>query len=316
MPDDNENLSTGGTDTAKSTSAENPENWNYDDSDEDQNTVEPSEETGTEDVEESTEETPETTEQTDEASDEDQDTDDQPKVTDDVKVTLRSGEEVTLSELKKGYVRQEDYTRKTTELAQRRTNVEAQTERITRTIEGVAEFLAKQIPPEPDAGLAWTDPNAHYQLTTQRNAIIQQIDALVNMANEPKKVTSELSSEQTREQLLRENELLLNAVPEISKPEKRAAFFETTSNTAKSLGFSDDEIRNVADHRIFMLAHWAAKGLAADKATKAAKAKVLNVPPVASPQRKQSVNGNDNRDAMRRLNKSGSIKDALSIDFD
>ena len=76
----------------------------------------------------------------------------------------------------------------------------------------------------------------------------------------------------------------------------------------------------MTDHRLFALAHYAKIGMEAQKAKATAAKKVASVPPV-SPPKKAALSGDaqvarKNIEAMRRLSRTGSIADAMAVDFD
>lgn len=251
--------------------------------------------------------------ETDEASEPD------PEPADDVHVTV-NGERLALSELKAGYQRQADYSRKTQEVAERRKGLEAMSARVNQTVEAVADFLIRQIPAAPDPQLAMTNPSQFVQQKAMHEAATAQVEALLGQAGQVRDVAQALTVEQQRELLQQENAKLAEVFPATATGEGRKAFFDTAAAAAKELGYSDDEIKTVMDHRMFSLAHYAAIGMRAEKAREKAKAKVQNAPPVASPKaQKQGVNASKarrNQEAMKRLARTGSIADALAIDFD
>ena len=251
--------------------------------------------------------------ETDEASEPD------PEPADDVHVTV-NGERLALSELKAGYQRQADYSRKTQEVAERRKGLEAMSARVNQTVEAVADFLIRQIPAAPDPQLAMTNPGQFVQQKAMHEAATAQVHALLEQAGQVKDVAQALTVEQQRELLQQENAKLAEVFPATATDEGRKAFFDTAAAAAKELGYSDDEIKTVMDHRMFSLAHYAAIGMRAEKAREKAKAKVQNAPPVASPKaQKQGVNASKarrNQEAMKRLARTGSIADAMAIDFD
>lgn len=242
-----------------------------------------------------------------------------PEPGDDVSVTV-NGEKLTLNELKRGYLRESDYTRKTQAVSKKEKDLSAMSARVNQTVEAVADFLIKQIPAAPDPQLAMTDPNRFVQMKAMHEAATAQVSALLEQAGQVKQVADTLTNEQKRELLMQENAKLVERFPVTATKEGHAKFFETASAAAKELGYNDDEIKSVMDHRMFALAHYAAMGMRAEKAQAKAKAKVQNAPPVASPKaQKQGVNASKarrNQEAMKRLARTGSIADALAIDFD
>lgn len=238
---------------------------------------------------------------------------------DDVIVVV-NGEQKTLAELKAGYFRQADYSRKTLETAEMRKGLEAMSARVTKTVDAIADFLMQQIPAAPNPQLAMTNPGQFVQQKALHEAAVQQLNALLAQAGEVKGVVGELTAEQKRELLQQENAKLSERFPMTATDEGRKKFFDTAATAAKELGYSDEDIKAVADHRMFALAHYAALGMQAEKAREKAKQKVHNAPPVAPqkarPQGTQQATARRNQDAMKKLARTGSIDDAMAIDFD
>lgn len=324
---DNDNLpaDAGGTGTAtpSDSSLDNPANWNFADPDEDRDEPEAQateSESDAEPVEaaESDQEAEESTDDTSEAKEGDEPTEKAPG--DDVKVSLPGGEEVTLAELRNGYLRQADYTRKTTQVAETRRTLDDQSQRLTQATERFAAFIQSQVPPPPDPQLLYSDPNAHYQQLRIHEAAMAQVRQLLEMGGAAKEVSKTINQADERERLSAENAKLAERFPQTAKPETRAKFFESATGAARDLGFSEAELANVTDHRMFALAHYARLGMEAEKAKATAAKKVANVPPVTPP-KKAALSGDaqvvrKNQEAMRRLSRSGSIADAMAVDWE
>lgn len=325
-----DNLSTDGTESAHPLTEDNPQEWDFYDPDEDQDNgeVQAEAEPGAEE-QEATEEEAETAEEQEDTSEDDEGQseaeaeeaeEEEPgaEPDDGVKVKLQDGNEVSLADLKRGYMQQADYSRKTVEIANQRKDLQAQAERIDRTVEAFATFLSNQIPEEPSINLSVTNPSEYVQKKAAYDAAIAQVNSLIEYARDPREVKQELSDGDRKTRLQEENQKLISAFPQAADPEKREAFFKDAFSAARDLGFTDDETKQVMDHRIYGLAYWAKKGMEAEKARKAAKKKVADVPPVAQPKRQksQAPAKRQNKDAMRRLAKTGSIYDAVQVDFD
>lgn len=241
-----------------------------------------------------------------------------PEPGDDVSITV-NGEKLTLNELKRGYLREGDYTRKTQAVSQKEKSLDALTARVTTSVNAIADFLSKQIPEAPDPSLAMTNPGEFVQRKAMHEAAMAQVNTILSSAGDVKDVASQLTAEQRTELLQSENAKLAEAMPSTSTQEGRQKFFERAASAAKELGYSDEDIKQVSDHRTFLLAHYAALGMQAEKAREKAKAKVVNVPPVTPQKRPQGPNAakvQQNRDAMKRLARTGSMADAMAIDFD
>lgn len=232
-------------------------------------------------------------------------------------ITLKGGEQVKLAELTDGYMRRKDYSQKTAETANIKRNLESMTARVTNTVNAVVEFLANQLPPEPDHALAIRDPNEYTRQSAVFQAGLKQINQLIEMANEPKSVADNLTREQHDQLVQAEYGKLVESFPQTKTPEGRERFFNDTFALARDFGFSDDEMQGVVDHRIFKMAHYARLGIEAEKAKQKAMTKVANAPLTTAPQKqRQNLDSQRNKEAMAKLRKTGSIKDAVKVDFD
>lgn len=233
------------------------------------------------------------------------------------KVTLADGTEVTVGELAKGHMRQSDYTRKTQEVAEIRQRVEADASRIESITQAFVDHLSSMIPDEPDHGLALRDPAAYTRQKAQHDAAVAQVKKLIELGSQPKEVKQAYSEADLQKQVAEESAKLVEAFPETATQEGKVKFWGEVSETAMELGFTAQELQQATDHRLFKLAHWARKGMAAEKAKAAAKAKAQAAPPVAPHKPGQGARAaSGNAEAMRKLSRTGSLKDALAVDFD
>lgn len=309
-----------------STDIDNPSNLDFYDpaDDEEKQDNETAESNGTDDNGETGEgETAQETAEPDEASEGDSETEtaesdtDQPAVKDDVIVDVQ-GEKLPLSELKSGYMKDRDYRVKTQELGNKRRDLEALSTRVTASVDAIADFLVKQIPPAPDASLAMTDPAKYVADKAMHDAMMAQVASVIEQAQAPKEAVNKLTQEQRSELIQSENAKLAEAFPQTAKPETRKQFFQGAMSAASEMGFTAEEIGNALDHRFYKLAHYAQLGMAAEKAKAKATQKVANVPPMGQQKRQAPVASKQraNQDAMRRLAKTGSMADAMAIDFD
>lgn len=305
------------TDNADPSATDTPPAWDYCDPDEEQDTVETPDVEGTEDEATETEAEAET-EVAEDVETPDEETEPEPQLAaEDAIVQLADGETVTVKDLVAGQMRQADYTRKTQELGNQRKALEAEAQKLQGITEAFVEHLTGMIPAEPDAQLAYTDPTKYTQQKAQHDAAVAQVQRLIELGSKPKDVSTNMTQEAHQRLLQEENAKLVERFPEVGTKDGRAKFFNEVAEVAQEFGFSTDELRQVADHRVFTLAHWAKKGLAAEQAKKAAKAKAQKAPP-ATPRKpgQPAKQANGNREAMRKLSRSGSIRDALAVDFD
>ncbi|KQX20980.1 hypothetical protein ASD01_29640 [Ensifer sp. Root423] len=318
------NLAAAGNETVQpSTDIDNPDNLDFWEPGEDDKPANPGQ--GTEGIEGETAETIEGQEagETAENAEGDEPADaengDAANVADNQIVTLKGGEQVPFSELKLGYMRERDYRYKTQETANKGRALDAMTTRVTNTVKGIASYLADRLPPEPPRQLAYQNP-AEY--TRQRAAYedgLANINQIIELANDSTAVAGELSLSMTEETLQAESEKLAGLFPQTAKDDGRKAFFDQAFSAARELGFSDTELKSVSDHRLFGLAYYARIGMQAEQARAKALTKVTAAPPATATPRPSGGAGQQvrkSKEAMQRLSKTGSIKDAMSIDFD
>ncbi|TBY60151.1 hypothetical protein E0H46_31770 [Rhizobium leguminosarum bv. viciae] len=308
-----------------STDLNNPENLNFLDSDDDEEQNNQAE--GTPGIES---ETDEAVEDGQESDDPEQQTEDEPEAEGDepdaedpadaVVVTLKGGEQVSLEELKLGYMKDRDYRHKTQETANKSKSLDEMTTRVVRTVDAIAAHLAGMLPEEPQPTLAIQNPNEYTRQKAIYDSALSQVNAIIRLANEPKEVAGKLTKEQEDSLVALNDEKLAEAFPQTRKSaEERRKFFDQTFQTARDLGFTDEELKGQIDHRYFKLAYYARLGLQAEQAKGKALAKVAQAPPavvVGKAKGAAAQQARANQDAMKKLSKTGSIKDAMSIDFD
>lgn len=268
-----------------------------------------------------TEEAEDDAEEVDDPEDEDEESDDGDAI-----VELPDGEKLTLSEiadLKANGLRAADYTRKTTELSERRKEAEqakAQYDErlqfVEVTLQNVQTFVEGLIPPEPSIDMARSDPAGFLEAQTVRQTAIAELSKLIRQPESVKAHKGQMTDADTRAYKDAESEKLVKAMPHLRDPVKRHAFDEAIAKTAADFGFSPEEIAATADHRILQLVHYARMGKRSETNRNNAKRRV-QTPAKGKPKPSQSAAPTaKNRNAMQRLSKSGSYEDALSVDFD
>jgi hypothetical protein len=179
---------------------------------------------------------------------EDESADAKPEPTDDVTVSV-NGERLALSELKSGYMRQADYSRKTQDVATQRKSLEALSARVTKSVDAISQFLVSQLPQAPDQSLLMTDPVAFMQQKEMHEAAMGRINEIVSQANEAKEVGNTLTQEQRSELIQSENAKLAEAFPQSARPETRKQSFQGAMSAAAEMGFTPEEISGALDHR-------------------------------------------------------------------
>lgn len=248
---------------------------------------------------------------------------DDPDSDDQVRVTLDDGAETTLAELKRGYFREADYTHKTTELAEERKQL-AETQQsfaqrsqfVETTLSNLTTYLENLVPPEPPISLAQSDPGSYQYQKALRDNAIAELGQLVQMEDGLGQAQQGFNQEDVTRLKGDEDAKLLKAMPHLSDPAKRAAFDTAIKETAIEFGFTEDEVAGAADHRILQLVHYARLGKRAVTNRNNAKRRVEAPKKGKARPAQVTAKGSGNRRAKERLSKSGSLEDAMSIDFD
>lgn len=238
---------------------------------------------------------------------------------DETKVQLDDGTEVTLTELQDGYLRQSDYTRKTQELAEGRKDNDARAERLSKTLEesrkvheGTVEWAKSIIPAEPDLKLLQTDPKAYHHQKAMRERATEELNKFIEKAKAgPDEETVKAEVERVRGEMVAK---LKEDMPELKDDGKMASFMNQVMTTAKEFGFSEEEVNGTFDPRILQLVHFAAKGRNAQTVEGEGK------PRTDSPRNTRVTGGKggsqSNAAAVSRLKQTGSIDDAMKVDFE
>lgn len=263
-----------------------------------------------------------------EAATEDQDNEEDPEgeeaegESDDPVIDI-DGEQVPLSQLKEERMRQQDYSRKTAELSRERETVQQAREHYTQQYQTVnsllqetVQFLEGVIPDEPPLSLAQSDP-AQYQYQKELRARAkQEVQQLVERSQKAQQTNQQTQQFDQKQVLQRHVEGIERRFPHLrGDQQKLVGFVQETRQKAKDFGFTDQEVSNLTDDRIIEALHYAALGKKAEHNRNNAKRRLQQ--PKKGNARPATGNGNPgNRKAMQRLEQTGSLRDALNIDFD
>lgn len=270
------------------------------------------EELDTQDDESSDETTDEQSEDSDEAEE-----DEQPQVFS-VKVDGKEIE-VTLDELQKGYSRTQDYTRKTQQIAEARKAVEAETAAIRAEREQYAQLLGALQQQLESAGeqpvdwdrlyaedpIEWVRQRELARDKQERSAAIQSEQMRLSQ------LTAQQQAEEMKSKLVQEQELLISAVPEWKDPQKAKAEKALLVEFGRKIGFSEDELKNVYDHRAVIALRKAALYDQMVSKRKDIKPVVNNGPRPVKPSAAGRVStSTESTRAKQRLAKTGRVDDA------
>lgn len=233
-------------------------------------------------------------------------------------------ERISESELIAGYSRQSDYTRKTQALANDRKQVEqeseaARTERAEyqRLLPQLRQSLEQMVGKEPDWAAIQAqdakDGTNHYANTyiawEQHKQRLARVDAEAARVEQKAKAEAKAAAEK---RLGQERDALLLALPTWKDPKVAKRDSNAIARVMKSVGYADKEIA-VHDHRALQIALKAARydALMANQPKlrqQLQRAPVVKPGSGATPPRSSQVN-----QARKRLDQSGSVKDAASL---
>jgi hypothetical protein len=218
--------------------------------------------------------------------------------------------EVDYEELKKGYSREQHYQKKAKDLAKDRESIEAKTSELDSKLEDaqliINDELAKLESPELLA-LKEGDPEQYLKE-------VDRINSKVDKFNKLKEGRDTELQAKTDKLVAKEREALLEVFPEWSDPEIMAKEAAVLLKSMEDLGYTSQELENLTDHRMFVLANKAKKLDDIQSANLAAK-KEVKIPKAAKPSASQTVNPEDNavKSAKDKFKKSGSWKDAANL---
>ena len=232
--------------------------------------------------------------------------------------------EVTLDELKNGYQRQSDYTRKTMEAAEQRKAAEAEYQKARSERDQYAQklnsdsaLLTALISEQQQTNwqqLLESDPVEYLKqqhLYQQRYAQLQQVQ------QEQQKVWELQQSEQARQfqgHLKSQHDLLLEKLPDWKDEAKAKTEKAELKTWLSGEGFSEAEINSLADAKFVIAAR---KAMLYDKMISQAKAaakKVQNAPQrVERPSTGNAPSLDKRSSAYQRLSKSGKVEDAAAV---
>lgn len=222
------------------------------------------------------------------------------------------GQEVSLDELKLGYLRQSDYTRKTQAAAEQRKAAEAQQQNYESSLQSLLAAAGADLSRFEGVnweGLAAQDP-AQYQ---QAKAIFEQAQSTYNLIRGQAEQHMTQMQERAQAELKQRAQESLGVLKSTIPNWSNDLYYEIGDYAQKELGVSSDEFNNIADHRS-ITAMWKAmqydraKTVTAEKKVKASPQKTLS----GSKADANKVNsGEKYRKARDKLRKTGSMDAAV-----
>lgn len=178
---------------------------------------------------------------------------------DSAKVNLADGTTTTIAELKRGFLREGDYTQKTQAVAEERKVIEQERQRVgqhTQQLDEQLQFASKWLeltkPQRPEVSYG-DDPIAHgeYQDAMQRwNEAAQWIGSQINQARTAYQQQAQATAENYKKA---EEEALRKAIPALRDPGRHSAFVSEAKKIASEYGIKAEELDGVYDHRQWLI---------------------------------------------------------------
>lgn len=210
---------------------------------------------------------PEAGEDIDPDDDLDPDDDENGENVDDQLFELSDGSEVPVSELETAYtaraeleVAQQTLETERATLDETAASIKQRHIALEAQVNALNDFLTSVIPPEPDRRLIDVDAAEYLRQEKHREAVLAELQGVLTIKNNIAGHGQQMSQDDMARHVTAENAKLTAAMPTLRDAKRLAAFETENAKTATDLGFSEDEIANVSDHRIKMLVHYAGIG--------------------------------------------------------
>lgn len=232
--------------------------------------------------------------------------------------------EVSLDELQNGYQRQSDYTRKSQAVAEQRKAYEANLKSVQQEREQYDQVLAnmahyQNLELQKFTNVNWAtlkeeDPMEYME---KRIEFQEAKDKIAQVQVEKQRVyeqTRSEVSEHLNKVVQEEAKKLVQALPEYSDPS--SSLKNDLRNYALNLGFSENDINGITDHRVVLVLH---KAMMNDSAAKSSGKKSKPIPKVVksgSPESKNQRSRREIQSKRERLAKTGNVRDATSVFLD
>jgi hypothetical protein len=232
--------------------------------------------------------------------------------------------EVDVDELIKGYSRTSDYTRKTQQLAEQRKAIEAEKVKIEEASKlrdqyaqrlQVIEQVLAQSPQEDLAALKETDPIGYAVKMAEQ---VEREKQLAAVRQERAQLAQRQQAEQQarlQAQIVQEAERLRTAIPDLADEAKGEVVRKEIKDFARSIGFSEQELAQVYDHRAVVTLYKAMQYDKLQKSKPATAKRVAEAPKTLRPGTTQQ--SDPKQDVVKKLKgqlrKTGKQRDAAKL---
>ena len=230
--------------------------------------------------------------------------------------------EVTLDELQQGYSRTQDYTRKTQALAQERKAAQAEFEQVRQERQQYAQMLGALQQQLAQAEQAPVDLNALYESDPiewmrQKELMRERQEKQYAIQLEQQRLAQIQQAEQQQNMqrfLESQKNALLQAMPQLRDPKVASVEKSRWIDAGKSIGFSEQELNGVTDHRILL----ALKTIADYNGMVSKRQQIKPTQSAAKSARPGNTSSQNQKSSavkksQQRLRQTGNVKDAASL---
>lgn len=242
-------------------------------------------------------------------------------LSDEDKVRLADGTTTTVKELKDGWLRQGDYTRKTQEVARERDEVKAARERSNQQAQQLEQQLAVNLqwlqltkPARPEVSYE-EDPVAHIRYRDESDRWNEAYGWVMQNLNHHKAQFEAQQKEQLTAYERREDEALRSAIPALRDPAKFRAFVAEVEKIAPEYGITSEELKGVKDHRQWLVLRDALAYRRMKARTPEVRKAIEGKPPVVQSGKRPNPKQNQQRAKQartERLRTTGSFDDGVA----
>lgn len=245
-------------------------------------------------------------------------------------VRLKDGTVISVQDLKRGYLSQSSFTRGTQENARERealTSQKAEVEQHANALQAQRDFLLQvsqqYLPQPPDESLlnqnsASYDPIRYMAEKADYDRRVGTLTQLQQLAQAEQARTAQEQQQKQKEVRDREANLLLEAMPELKKPETYSKFWAEAVDTMAEYGFTAEEMNATVDHRVYRLYRDLAAYRRARKNIPNVKQTVQSKPVLTSKKRMdpKAKSSREQQGRSDQLRKSGSFDAGVSALMD
>lgn len=207
-----------------------------------------------------------------------------------------------------------DYTHKTQEVAQARQQVAAAEQRVVERFQqqdqaqqALAWMFQQAVPPEPDIALLQTDPHTYLLQKAQRDQSLNTLDRVMQHNAQQREQMAAQQSQAQEQSVAKAAQVVLKNMPELADPAKYTAFRNSVLSTVSQYGFTEADVKAIADPRMVHMLRDLTRFHARDAAAGQARQKLNNAPPKVQKPGAAAVSQGENskaREALGQFKKS------------